>query len=206
MTKQEHDKIAGYSQKHFSRIFGEKAKFSEKESVEFFYDAFAEKPADIYKAILQKIHEHYFRTIGKIQRSSKEVNSYEKKCNRCKVTFDSSNFYQLYDKRYEFKHLSSYCKKCSSEMSKENYPKYKHSYLKASKKYHDKNPEIKKISYEKNKEKQLALSYEKRRLSTEWWDSLSQEKQTKLLKKYNLKKPNRDAKLTAWRKEKYENT
>ena len=91
-------------------------------------------------------------------------------------------------------------------MAKENYPKYKHSYLKASKKYHDKNPEIKKISYEKNKEKQLSLSYEKRRLSAEWWDSLSKEKQTKILKKYNLKKPNRDAKLTAWRKEKNENT
>lgn len=211
MTQKEHDELHCFAKKHFNRIFGSISGFSEKEPIDFFYDAYAEQPVNIYKYIVKKINEHYFRCIGKIQRSCKEINSYEKKCNRCKVTFDSSNFYQLYNKKYEFKHLASYCKKCCSEKSIEDYrniESYREKQLKRSEKYRKNNPEkvakTRAYSYEKNKEKQLALSYEKRRLSTEWWQTLTDELKLFYLEKYGFKTANRNLRLKAYRDKKLE--
>jgi hypothetical protein len=207
MTVAEHDKIANLTNFHFNRIFGSNAKFCEKEPIEFFYEAYAKKNNDdLIKAIVKEIHEEYFKTIGNIQRAAKQESSFEKKCCKCKKTLDSSCFRKVYDKKYQFSHLYSYCRSCCTILARENYQKnahYREKHIERCERYKDKYPDrvvlSKKECYERNKKKYYYKAQERRDLSKKWWNDLTPEKQKLLMDKNNLKKSNRDAVLKMWR-------
>jgi hypothetical protein len=207
MTLAEHDRIANLTIFHFDRIFGSNVAFCEKEPIEFFYEAYSKKPDDLIKAIVKEIHEEHFRTIGNIQRAVKTTNSFDKKCCKCKKILDSTFFRKVYDKKYQFTHLFSYCKSCCTIMARERYQKnvqHREKHLERceryKKKYHDRVVLSKKECYERNKKKYIAQVQEKRGLSKKWWDELPEDKKNELLTENGFKKANRNVKLSIWRK------
>ena len=183
MTQKEHDELADFAEKYFKKVFGNIAKHCQKESIEFFYDAYAKNTDDIYKAIVHEIHQEQRRTAGSLQMKVLVEKSYEKKCNRCKKVLDSSLFYEHYRKEFYYKWYSYCCKKCYIEIGKDkwaNDENYRNNQIQKRKERMLKNP----LKYKYSKEKTRAYYYnniEKCKEKNKNWRANNIEK----VKKYN---------------------
>lgn len=237
MTQQEHDSLLNFTKSKYNTIFGN-LDYKQLEVQDFFYNAFAKKPVDIKKEIVSEIYSAYRFFIGEIQRKKGFDIAFEKKCNICKKTKESSLFRNRYSNHYQFSYLNYCCKDCeiivnsNKVVDKEKRAKIaKNWYLKNreicilraknwrennietnrvhQKKYREKNkkhfvvkiPKTKKEHYELNKETQLFKAQEKRRLSTEWWENLTDELKLLYLEKYGFKTANRNLRLKAYREQ-----
>ena len=183
MTQKEHDVLARFAEFNFKKIFGINQKFTDAEPIEFFYEAYSKKPIDIHEAIVREIYDHYYKTIGSIQKSSKNGNC-EKKCNGCKKTLQKDSFLIKYDRKNDFHFLSYKCKECLSADKKKKMLDLE---------YREKVNQKKREYYQKNKEKHLergkiwaANNKDKVNASTKKWRENNKEKMKEIHRNYEL--------------------
>lgn len=182
MTQQEHDRIELFTKNNFNRIFKEKEVFAFKEPIELFYDAYSKKPVDINKAIIREIYDHYYQSIGLVQKTSKQGDC-EKKCNVCKKTLPKDNFYKMHDKKNDFDFLSWQCKSCFSEYKKQWREKNKDLLIEKKRKYYLEN----KISLLAKGKVWASNNKDKVNAASRKWRENNAEKMKQIRRDYELK-------------------
>lgn len=186
MTKAEYDYFLSFTEEKSKSIF-KNVSCNLLQIEDFFFNAFAKQPENLHKQIVAEIYHEYYRQVGVIQQKNGK-NTFDKKCNCCKKTKDSSLFRQRFSNKYQLFYLNHICRECAYEKYHSDNGKKKRHLNRG------KTALSKRIYYEANKEKIIAYSkiwrqnnLDKNRISQKKYRDKNKEKHKELKKKWRYK-------------------